>query len=170
MRLSASAIRFGGRVRQSSRSLRATLQHFPLKLLCPATADILARQVDDGIHARKFLRIERLARIPLHFVLARRSPNQGNRFVTNRNQSGDQRPSYQTRSAADQYSHVPLLQASFAVSCNTLRAKSKTRATSGLLRRSRIIGHGDFAPAHRDQCFDGYTFSRSPAQGPLLPA
>src|ERR1035438_3137675 len=110
MRLPASAIRFGSRVRQSSRSLRATLQHFLLKLLRPATGDILARQVDDGIHARKFLRIERLARIPLLLNGAWRAPNQSDRFVASRNQSGGQCPPYQTRSAADQYSHVPLLQ------------------------------------------------------------
>src|ERR1019366_8604577 len=44
LRLSTSAIRFGGRVRQSSSSLRAALQHFLLKLLRPATGNVLSRQ------------------------------------------------------------------------------------------------------------------------------
>src|ERR1035438_5687644 len=106
MRLSVSVIRFGGRVRQSSSSLRAARQHFLLKLLRPATGDVLARQVDDGIRARKFLRIERLARIPLHLVLAWPAAHHSNRFVTSRNQSRGNCPPYQSRSAADQYSHV----------------------------------------------------------------
>src|ERR1019366_2690333 len=125
MRLSTSALRFGGRVRQSSSSLRAARQHLLLKLLRPATGDVLARQVDDGIRARKFLRIERLARIPLHLVLAGRAPHQSDRFVTSRNQSGGKCASYQSRSAANQYSHVHSCKRGLQLAVTHLRQNRK---------------------------------------------
>src|SRR5674476_1259387 len=68
-------------------------------------------------------------------ISAGQAPNQGNRRVTSRNQSRGQCQSYQSRSAADQYSHVPLLQANFAVSCSTSVAKSKTLAQFQSWRR-----------------------------------
>ena len=103
------AIRFCSRPRQRLRALHPAVPHFLLELLRPVSRNVLARQMHDRIAAGKFRRIQRLVWVPLHFALARRPSNQGNGLMTRRLQRASQRPSNQSRSTADEYTHKFLL-------------------------------------------------------------